>query len=185
MRASHRDQGPARSQKAEQIDARGERRGGCVTHALPRGLCLTELASARGRLAASPVGTPGAHEHSTPEMMAEASCTSTDSVFVEVFGWIGCAAAWLLFVSPLPTMRKVCQRGYVGDFSALPYLITTLNCGLWAVYALPWVTPCKMQPLVTNVVGFTFELVCECLPSLHASPCNKQCLHACHQHVTP
>lgn len=81
-------------------------------------------------------------------------------VLIEVFGWVGCIAAWLLFLSPIPTLRTICRRGYIGDFSCLPYLITTLNCGLWAVYALPWVTPHKEQPLVTNVVGFVLEMIC-------------------------
>ena len=57
-------------------------------------------------------------------------------------------------------MRKIRRRGYVGDFSSIPYLISMLQCGLWSVYALPPVTPCKLQPLVTNGVGFCLEIAC-------------------------
>ena len=87
-------------------------------------------------------------------------CQAADSFLVEFFGWIGCVAAWLLFLSPVPTVFKIWRRGSVGDFSALPYLVSTLQCGLWSVYSLPFVTPCKMQPLVTNVVGFALEIQC-------------------------
>lgn len=88
------------------------------------------------------------------------SCAAAESVLVEVFGWLGCVAAWMLFISPIPTMRKIRRRGYVGDFSSIPYLISMLQCGLWSVYALPPVTPCKLQPLVTNGVGFCLEIAC-------------------------
>jgi len=91
------------------------------------------------------------------------SCASADTALVETFGWVGCAAAWLLFISPLPVMREIGRRGHVGDFSALPYLISTMQCGLWTVYALPMVTPCKIQPLVTNAVGCCLEFCYVCV----------------------
>lgn len=87
-----------------------------------------------------------------------AKCASAQTAEVEIFGWVGCAAAWLLFLAPLPTMGKIRRAGTTGDFSAVPYVISYLQCGLWAVYALPWVTPCKLQPLVTNVFGCLLEL---------------------------
>ena len=90
---------------------------------------------------------------------AKYDCEADDETWVvQVFGWFGCVSAWLLFLSPLPTMRKITNRGYVGDFSPLPYLVSCLQCGLWAIYALPMVTPGKLQPLVTNAVGFGLEL---------------------------
>ena len=95
-----------------------------------------------------------------PPPLAPGSCVSNDSLVEEIFGWLGCASAWLLFLSPLPTMFQIRRAGDVGDFSALPYLISMLQCGLWSVYALPAITPCKIQPLVTNVVGFALEISC-------------------------
>ena len=89
---------------------------------------------------------------------ANVSCASTLTPGVEIFGWVGCAAAWLLFIAPLPTMRKIVRAGNTGDFSPVPYLVSALQCGLWAVYALPFVTPCKLQPLVTNAIGSMLEL---------------------------
>ena len=85
-------------------------------------------------------------------------CASADGALVQAFGWLGCLAAWGLFLAPMPTMRKIMKAGHIGDFSPLPYLISMLQCFLWAVYALPFITPCKTQPLITNIVGFLLEL---------------------------
>ena len=110
-----------------------------------------------------------------------ANCSAGDqsaleSVFVQLSGDAGMIAAWLLFLAPIPTCRKISRRGYVGDFSALPYLVSTLQCGLWSMYALPWVTPDKTQPLVTNVVGFAIEMTCA--PLLFAAGASLEALAA-------
>jgi solute carrier family 50 protein (sugar transporter) len=85
-------------------------------------------------------------------------CASADGALVQAFGWLGCLAAWGLFLAPMPTMREIMKVGHIGDFSPLPYLVSMLQCFLWAVYALPFITPCKTQPLITNIVGFLLEL---------------------------
>lgn len=89
----------------------------------------------------------------------EQQCKSADTPLVAVMGWLGCVAAWLLFLAPMPTMRKIIRSRHIHEFSPLPYLISMLQCFLWTVYALPAVTPCKTQPLVTNGAGFVLELV--------------------------
>jgi solute carrier family 50 protein (sugar transporter) len=86
------------------------------------------------------------------------NCTSSQTFEVQVFGWCGCAAALFLFVAPIPTMLHIVKTKSTGDFSPLPYLVSMLQCGLWSVYALPPVTPCKLQPLVTNGLGFFLEM---------------------------
>ena len=97
-------------------------------------------------------------ESSSPPPAGAAACTSSDGALLDAIGWIGCTSAWILFVSPIPTMRTIVRTGTVGDFSALPYLVSCLQCSLWTVYALPSITPCKTQPLVTNGVGAVLEL---------------------------
>jgi hypothetical protein len=86
-------------------------------------------------------------------------CAGNDDVVENVMGWCGCAAAWLLFLSPIPVMLDIRRRGAVDAYSCVPYLVSGLQCALWVLYALPPVTPCKMQPLVTNGVGVGLELV--------------------------
>ena len=70
-------------------------------------------------------------------------------------GWVGTAAALLLFLVPLSTMRAIMRRGSVAEYSCVPYNLSLAQCMLWATYALPMVTPCKQQPLITNSLGST------------------------------
>jgi len=53
-------------------------------------------------------------------------------------------------------MLKIRRRGAVEEYSATPYMVAALQCGTWTTYAI--VTPCKIQPLVTNSVGLVLEL---------------------------
>ena len=87
-----------------------------------------------------------------------------------IFGWVGCVSAWFLFLAPMPTMLKIRRDRSVGDFSDVPYLISSLQCSLWSVYALPAVTPGKLQPLVTNVVGAGLEFIYVLLFVAYAHP---------------
>ena len=65
----------------------------------------------------------------------------SDDPIGQAIGWVGTAMAIFLFLAPLPTMRKVSRARSTLEFSATPFLVSTLNCGLWSVYALPMITP--------------------------------------------
>jgi len=97
-------------------------------------------------------------------------CTASADAVGETMGWLGCAAAFILFLSPVPTFAKIMKSRSVGDFSCTPYLCSLLNCALWTTYALPFVTPCKTQPLVTNGVGLVMEVVYILLFIAYAAP---------------
>eukprot|EP00897_Mesotaenium_endlicherianum_P005931 jgi/Mesen1/5366/ME000268S04565 len=73
-------------------------------------------------------------------------------------GLIGTLAAILLFVAPLKTFRRIAASRSVEDFSAFPYVSALLNCSTWVLYALPFVTPQRTSPLVTNALGMVFQL---------------------------
>lgn len=73
-------------------------------------------------------------------------------------GWIGTAAALLLFLVPVSTMKEIRRRGSVASYSCVPYTLSLAQCMLWVTYALPVVTPCKTQPLITNSLGTALEL---------------------------
>jgi len=92
-------------------------------------------------------------------MLADADiCAKEEDTLVNVFGWLGCVSAWLLFLAPMPTMRTIIRKGSVGEFSPLPYFISTLQCTMWTIYALPVITKCETQPLVTNGAAAFLEL---------------------------
>ena len=52
--------------------------------------------------------------------MVAVECAAADSTFEEIAGWVGCLSAWLLFLSPIPTMRTIVRRRSVGDVRASP-----------------------------------------------------------------
>ena len=82
----------------------------------------------------------------------------TGDVLEHVLGDIGMALAFLLFVSPLPTVKRIWNEGDSQAFSSDPYISGLLNCGVWTIYALPSVTPNRTEPFITNVVGLLFQL---------------------------
>jgi len=65
-------------------------------------------------------------------------------------GYIAMASCVYLFMSPIPTMRKIMAQGTPGDFPDTPYIVALTNCTLWIMYAL---LKGLAQPLYTNVLG--------------------------------
>jgi solute carrier family 50 (sugar transporter) len=83
----------------------------------------------------------------------------TGDVVEHVLGDIGMALAFVLFLSPLPTIKRIWSKKDSQDFSSDPYISGLLNCGVWTIYALPGVTPNRTEPFITNLVGFLFQLL--------------------------
>ncbi|KAJ0986144.1 hypothetical protein J5N97_004500 [Dioscorea zingiberensis] len=82
---------------------------------------------------------------------------STDTIRTMV-GLLGNVIALALFLSPLPTIRRIWKNKTVEQFSAVPYLATLLNCMLWVVYGLPLVHPHSTLVLTINGSGMAIEL---------------------------
>jgi solute carrier family 50 protein (sugar transporter) len=57
----------------------------------------------------------------------------TDDVLT-VLGILGNITSMGLFLSPMPTFYKICKAKSTGQYSALPYVATLLNCMLWTFY---------------------------------------------------
>ena len=88
--------------------------------------------------------------------------TMSNDPIGQAIGWVGTTMAIFLFLAPLPTMRKVSRARSTLEFSATPFLVSTLNCGLWSVYALPVITPDRYQSLVCNVFCLVMEVAYIC-----------------------
>ena len=101
-----------------------------------------------------------------------ANYTTERELLVEGFGYAGAVAAWLLFLSPVPTMLKIRRRGYIGDFSAMTALTSSLQCCLWTVYALPMYKN-AMPPLITNSVGAVIQISCARRLTPHLFSCMR------------
>ncbi|KAK8959005.1 Bidirectional sugar transporter SWEET4 [Platanthera guangdongensis] len=83
---------------------------------------------------------------------------SVDTIRTAV-GIIGNCLSLMLFLSPLPTFRRIWKSKSVEQFSAVPYLATLLNCLLWVVYGIPVVHPNSTLVVTINGAGTAIELV--------------------------
>ncbi|CAI7887056.1 unnamed protein product [Closterium sp. NIES-54] len=84
---------------------------------------------------------------------------TVDPQWEAALGLVGTLSAIALFISPIKTFQRIISRRSTEDFPSFPYVSTLLNCYVWTVYALPFVTPNRFPPLVTNVIGVAFQLV--------------------------
>ena len=90
---------------------------------------------------------------------ASVECGGTTHGGGDVLGWAGTAAALGLFAVPAITCRRIVTSGSLGDYDHLPYLSQLASTLMWSMYALPSVTPCKMQPLSTNLAGAALSVL--------------------------
>ncbi|KAL3331532.1 hypothetical protein AABB24_035056 [Solanum stoloniferum] len=74
-------------------------------------------------------------------------------------GVIGNIIALILFLSPLTTFVRIWKSKSVEQFSPVPYLATFINCGLWVMYGLPWVTTNSLLVITINGTGLGIEIV--------------------------
>ncbi|XP_052179216.1 bidirectional sugar transporter SWEET2 isoform X2 [Diospyros lotus] len=66
--------------------------------------------------------------------------------------------AFGLFVSPIPTFRRIIRNRSTEQFSALPYIYALLNCLLSAWYGTPLVSSDNILVTTVNSVGAIFQL---------------------------
>ncbi|KAM0944391.1 putative SWEET sugar transporter [Dioscorea sansibarensis] len=73
-------------------------------------------------------------------------------------GIAGNLFAFVLFVSPLPTFRRIFRNKSTEQFSGLPYVYSLLNCLIVLWYGLPWVSQGVILVVTVNSVGALFHL---------------------------
>ncbi|XP_039144125.1 bidirectional sugar transporter SWEET2a isoform X1 [Dioscorea cayenensis subsp. rotundata] len=84
---------------------------------------------------------------------------SSHGVSSYLAGVAGNLFAFVLFVSPFPTFRRIIGNKSTEQFSGLPYIYSLLNCLIVLWYGLPWVTPGGVLLVATvNSVGAVFQL---------------------------
>ncbi|KAE8786518.1 Bidirectional sugar transporter SWEET2a [Hordeum vulgare] len=66
--------------------------------------------------------------------------------------------AFVLFISPLPTFRRIVRNGSTEQFSATPYIYSLLNCLVCMWYALPFVSYGVVLVATVNTIGAVFQL---------------------------
>ncbi|KAL5673977.1 hypothetical protein ACJX0J_018283, partial [Zea mays] len=67
--------------------------------------------------------------------------------------------ALALFLSPVPTFKRVLKAKSTEQFDGLPYLLSLLNCCICLWYGLPWVSDGGRALVATvNCTGALFQL---------------------------
>nr|WGU30683.1 bidirectional sugar transporter SWEET26 [Allium sativum]WGU30684.1 bidirectional sugar transporter SWEET26 [Allium sativum] len=74
-------------------------------------------------------------------------------------GVTGNLFAFVLFVSPIPTFRRIVRNISTEQFSGLPYLYALLNCLICLWYGLPFVSNGVPLVVTVNSAGAIFQLV--------------------------
>jgi len=75
-----------------------------------------------------------------------------------IIGIIGNVFSACLFLSPIPTIRKVVKAKSVQEYKPDPYVATVLNCAMWSFYGMPFVSPDDILVLTINGAGLVLEL---------------------------
>ncbi|KAK4440108.1 Bidirectional sugar transporter SWEET2a [Sesamum alatum] len=91
--------------------------------------------------------------------MSEGGLFSTYSFFSDAAGVAGNLLAFVLFVSPIPTFRRIIRCRSTEQFSGLPYIYALLNCLICLWYGMPIVSSGIILIATVNSVGAVFQLV--------------------------
>nr|AMQ35580.1 SWEET transporter protein 2b [Solanum tuberosum] len=83
---------------------------------------------------------------------------STYSICSNAAGIAGNLFAFVLFVSPIPTFRRIIRNKSTEQFSGLPYIYALLNCLICLWYGTPIVSPGIILVFTVNSVGAVFQL---------------------------
>ncbi|KAL0363522.1 UNVERIFIED_CONTAM: Bidirectional sugar transporter SWEET2a [Sesamum calycinum] len=91
--------------------------------------------------------------------MSQGGFFSTYSFFSDAAGVAGNLLAFVLFVSPIPTFRRIIRSRSTEQFSGLPYIYALLNCLICLWYGMPIVSSGIILIATVNSVGAIFQLV--------------------------
>ncbi|KAG4947052.1 hypothetical protein JHK87_043059 [Glycine soja] len=88
-------------------------------------------------------------------------------------GVAGNIFAFGLFVSPIPTFRRIIRNGSTEMFSGLPYIYSLLNCMICLWYGTPLISPDNLLVTTVNSIGAAFQLVYIILFLMYAEKARK------------
>ncbi|KAK3206664.1 hypothetical protein Dsin_020710 [Dipteronia sinensis] len=82
-----------------------------------------------------------------------------DSACSDAAGITGNILAFVLFVSPIPTFKRILRNKSTEQFSGLPYIYSLLNCLISLWYGMPFISPGVILVATVNSIGAIFQLV--------------------------
>ncbi|XP_014492339.1 bidirectional sugar transporter SWEET2-like [Vigna radiata var. radiata] len=81
------------------------------------------------------------------------------TVAKDAAGVAGNLFAFGLFVSPIPTFRRIIRNGSTEMFSGLPYIYSLLNCLICMWYGTPLISADNLLVTTVNSIGAVFQFV--------------------------
>ncbi|KAK7324488.1 hypothetical protein VNO77_28066 [Canavalia gladiata] len=105
--------------------------------------------------------------------MSSLAVFSICKVAKDAAGIAGNVFAFGLFVSPIPTFRRIIRNGSTEMFSGLPYIYSLLNCLICMWYGTPLISPDNLLVTTVNSIGTIFQFVYIILFLMHAEKANK------------
>ncbi|XP_057457847.1 bidirectional sugar transporter SWEET2 [Lotus japonicus] len=87
------------------------------------------------------------------------NASSIPIVGKDAAGIAGNIFAFGLFVSPIPTFRRIIRNGSTEMFSGLPYIYSLMNCLICLWYGTPLISPDNLLVTTVNSIGAAFQLV--------------------------
>ncbi|KAK3164504.1 hypothetical protein QOZ80_1AG0020030 [Eleusine coracana subsp. coracana] len=91
-------------------------------------------------------------------LMSSVAGSSHRNLFCYGAGIAGNVFAFVLFISPLPTFKRIVRNGSTEQFSAMPYIYSLLNCLICMWYGLPFVSYGVVLITTVNSIGAAFQL---------------------------
>ncbi|XP_041028780.1 bidirectional sugar transporter SWEET2-like isoform X2 [Juglans microcarpa x Juglans regia] len=91
--------------------------------------------------------------------MLPSGLSSVSSVCSDAAGIAGNLFAIGLFVSPIPTFKRIIRNKSTEQFSGLPYIYALLNCLICLWYGMPLVSPNIILVATVNSIGAFFQLI--------------------------
>uniref|UniRef100_A0A5B6Z1F9 Bidirectional sugar transporter SWEET n=1 Tax=Davidia involucrata TaxID=16924 RepID=A0A5B6Z1F9_DAVIN len=85
--------------------------------------------------------------------------SQTGTIFKDAAGIAGNIFAFGLFVSPIPTFRRIIRNQSTEQFSGLPYIYALLNCLICAWYGTPLISIDNILVTTVNSVGAVFQII--------------------------
>ncbi|KAI4390156.1 hypothetical protein MLD38_002298 [Melastoma candidum] len=92
-------------------------------------------------------------------MIPQLGSASIITTCKDAAGIAGNVFAFGLFVSPIPTFRRIMRNQSTEQFSGLPYIYALLNCLITMWYGTPLVSSNNTLVLSVNFAGALFQLV--------------------------
>ncbi|KAF3966242.1 hypothetical protein ACB098_05G115200 [Castanea mollissima] len=85
--------------------------------------------------------------------------SSVYSVCGDAAGIAGNLFAFALFVSPIPTFKRIIRNQSTEQFSGLPYIYAFFSCLICLWYGMPVVSPDIILVATVNSIGAVFQLI--------------------------